>query len=98
MSSTGFNPKARWDRRIPGTKEPLDTNRIEVLACFKQGKIYPRKFIWNNKEYNIENITYHWQERQGQEVLNFFSVCSSGQLYQISFSNASYCWSLNQLL
>jgi hypothetical protein len=61
MNQNSFSPKARWDRFEPessGFNPDVLNERIEVLAFFKNARIFPRSFIWNHKEYLIENITY----------------------------------------
>lgn len=101
MKQAGFSPKARWDRHIPENThyEPnLLNERIQVLAFFKGGKIYPRMFIWNNKIYKVKTITYNWQERQGKETINYFSVNTGFDLYQISFNNTSLGWRLDKII
>ena len=103
MKQSGFSPKARWDRNIPQTENhsyaPEQLNeRIEVLAYFKAGKIYPRIFSWNNKKYKIKQITYNWQERTGKETTNYFSVNTGFDLYQISFNNTSYSWKIDKII
>ncbi len=103
MKPAGFSPKARWDRHIPETENtPYDPNqlneKIEVIAYFKGGKIYPRLFFWKNKKYKIKSITYNWQERQGEALINYFSVNTGSDLYQISFNNRSYGWRIDKLI
>ena len=103
MKQSGFNPQARWDRHIPetsdGSEHPAQfPQRIEVLAWFRNAKITPRLFIWNNKTYKIRNVTYRWQERRGQELINFFSVSTGADLYQISFSAIVYSWRLEKII
>lgn len=101
MEQSGFNPKARWDRHIPQTNNyhPDKLNeRIQVLAWFENGKISPRRFIWNHKTYKIKEITYNWQERQGREVISYFSVDTGTDLYQISFNNTSLDWRINKII
>jgi len=102
MKPSGFNPKARWDRHIPegsDTQQPeLLNERIKVLAFFSSGKILPRVFFWKDKKYKIKNTTYAWQERQGAEMISRFSVDTGGDLYQISFSNASYSWKIDRVI
>ena len=103
MKQSGFNPKARWDRHIPETSDDWqraeDLNeKIEVLVWFAGGKIQPQMFIWNNKEYRIEKVTYHWQEKHGTEQISLFSVSTGCDLYQISFNNTSYSWRLDKIL
>ena len=104
MKQRGFNPRARWDRHIPETERcPQDNSselntRIEVLVWFRNGKVQPRLFIWDNKKYRIKNINYNWQERRGRELISLFSVSSGFDLYQISFNNTSYYWRLDKII
>ncbi len=101
MRQNSFNPKARWDRFEPENTafnpEALD-ERIDVLALFRHARITPKSFTWNNKEYIIEKITYNWQERLGQALISYFSVSSSGQMYQISFNNSTFRWQIDKLI
>jgi hypothetical protein len=102
MRQSGFNPQARWDRHIPQVNDTFESEnlneRIEVLAWFKNAKIYPRRFIWKNKIYKIKKITYNWQERQGQETISYFSVSTGLNLYQISFNNTSFRWQVDKII
>ncbi|MFH0856149.1 MAG: hypothetical protein V1869_06575 [Candidatus Omnitrophota bacterium] len=101
MGQNSFNPNARWDKFEPDKSgfDPDDLGeRIEVLAYFKNTRIYPKTFLWNNKEYGIETITYNWQERLGQARINYFSVISAGQLYQISFNNSTFRWQIDKII
>lgn len=101
MNQNSFSPKARWDRFEPEktgfNPEALD-ERIEVLAYFKQTKIFPRSFFWHDKEYAIESITYNWQERLGQALINYFSVNCADQMYQISFNNTTFRWQIDKII
>ena len=102
MRPAGFNPKARWDRRIPAETNSQDhqaiNEKIEVLAWFKNAKAYPRRFIWNHKGYKIKNIAYNWQERRGSELISYFSVDTGSDLYQISFNNTTYGWRIDKMI
>lgn len=103
MAQQGFNPKARWDRHIPETdnhteRENNIDEKIDVLVYFKSGKIIPRVFSWKDKTYKIRKITYNWQERQGLETINFFSISTGTDLYQISFNNKTYGWRIIKIL
>ncbi len=102
--NTSFSPKARWDKHIPKAQteektDPLSINEyIEAFASFKNGKIYPRAFIWKNKTYKIKEITYNWQQNQGQSIINYFSVNTSPNLYQLSFNNTSLSWKIDKII
>ena len=102
MRYSGFDPKARWDRHIPETADGHEAvalnQRIEVLSWFRNGRILPRLFNWNNKVYKIKEVTYRWQERRGQELISFFSVRTSANLYQISFNNTTYSWCIDKVI
>ncbi|MFH1507167.1 MAG: hypothetical protein ABIG46_01890 [Candidatus Omnitrophota bacterium] len=101
MTHSGFNPKARWDRHIPETDDhqPDELNeRIQVLAWFKNSKLIPRYFVWNNQKYRIREVTYNWQEKQGSQVINCFSVSTGTNLYQISFNNITLGWRINRII
>ena len=101
MNQNSFSPKARWDRFEPdkaGFNPEVLNERIDVLAQFKHAKIFPKSFIWHDKEYQIENIAYNWQERIGQALINYFSVNCTGQLYQISFNNSTFHWQIDKLI
>ncbi len=101
MAQSGFNPHARWDRHIPEAEEyqPEELNeRIQVFAWFRNGKIIPRVFIWRDKKYRIKQITYNWQEKQGRQVINYFSVSTGLDLYQISFNNTTLGWRINRII
>ncbi len=102
MKPKGFNPHARWDRHIPQGGAPQDSGlvneRIEVLALFRQAKIYPRLFIWRDKIYRIRRLNYNWQERRGRELINFFSVDTGSDLYQISFNNETSGWRIDKII
>ena len=101
MRQNSFSPKARWDRFEPdkaGFDPEAVDEKIEVLAYFKQARIYPKSFLWKDKEYKIDAITYNWQERSGQAMVNYFSVNCSGQMYQISFNNTTFRWQIDKLI
>lgn len=100
MHQNSFNPKARWDRFEPpaAVNPELLNEPIEALVYFKHAKIFPRSFTWNNRQYQIETITYNWQERLGQSLVSYFSVLCAGQLYQISFNNSTFRWQIDKIL
>lgn len=93
-----FNQEARWDRNMPGQHSRYLNEPIRVMAVFGGGRILPRYFFWHKKLYKIRKVTYGWQERQGNELLNIFSVETANGLYEISFSNQSFNWNLNKIL
>ncbi len=100
MAQSSFNPKARWDRDIPISQRSNQelNEKIQVLAWFKNGKIFPRGFLWNNKEYKVECVTYHWQERIGNAMISYICVSTDSGVYQISFNPESLSWRLDKTI
>jgi len=102
MNQSSFSPKARWDRHIPEDSDVAApgclNEKINCLALFKAAKIQPQKFTWRNRDYEIKTINYNWQERRGQEIINYFSVSTGTDAYQISFNNTSFGWRLDKVL
>ena len=102
MAISGFNPKARWDRHIPEDSDSASpeflNERIDCLALFKAAKIQPQKFTWRKLDYEIKSVNYSWQERRGQEIINYFSVSTGRDSYQISFNNTTFGWRLDKII
>lgn len=91
-----FNPNARWDRHLPHEPQHIG-EPIQVGVVFKKGQLFPRWFIWNNHKYNIQQITYRWKDKQGQEERYFFSVSDGVNIYQIYLNNKQMNWRLNKI-
>ena len=76
-----FSNDSRWDRHLP--HDVLEEDVIEVGAVFRGGEVIPRCFIWKESKYHIQEVTYHWQDKRGGDVLHFFSVSDGVNLYLI---------------
>lgn len=69
---------------------------IKVGAVFKGGKIIPKWFVWEGRKYEIKEINYTWQDRQGREKLHYFSVTDGVNNYELSFNTEQTVWKLEQ--
>ena len=65
---------------------------ILVGAIFSAGRVVPRFFIWNNKKYQIEEVTYFWRSRIGSLPIFHFAVTSFGSVYEISYNLKTSKW------
>ncbi len=88
-----FNPEARWDRKFPGEEEEIG-EKVEVTVYFRRGKAFPRMFIWKGEVHKVEKVTYHWEERRGEEIVHYFGVKEGNNLYYLSFSSSTLLWRL----
>jgi len=79
--------------------EPMDIGEtISVVALFGLPyKIRPVRFKWNGRLFEVKEITYAWQTREGQRKIYHFSVSDGKTLYELSFNTDSLLWSLENL-
>ena len=91
-----FNPQARWDRHLPSDSH--EEEAIEVGAIFRNGKMFPKWFLWKDRRYSIKEVTYEWQDKRGTEVLFFFAVSDGTNIFQIYFNNRFVHWRLTKVL
>ncbi len=90
-----FSRNARWDRHLP--HESHHEKSIEVGVIFKNGKLYPRWFIWQSRKYIIKEVTYEWKDKKGDEILHCFSVSDGANLYHIHFNHKWVHWRLKKI-
>ena len=82
-----FNSDSRWDRHTP--EQDRDEDVIDVAVVFKNGKTIPKSFVWKKRRYDVKEVTYHWEERRGGDLLHFYTVTDRANLYKI-YLNARY--------
>jgi hypothetical protein len=71
---------------------------ISVVASFGMPyKIKPVKFRWNGKLFEVKDITYEWQTKEGQTGIYHFSISDGKTLYELRFDTASLVWRLERL-
>lgn len=71
---------------------------ISVIASFGMPyKLRPVRFRWGGKLFEIKEITYAWNTKDGHSKKYHFSVTDGNSLYEISFDTASLLWRLENL-
>ncbi len=90
-----FNSETRWDRHLPN--EGQDTKPIEVGVIFKGGEAFPRWFVWQGRKVAVKEVTFHWTDKKGGEVLHFYSLSDGVNLYQVHFNNKHLHWRMDQV-
>jgi len=93
-----FNHEARWDRKLPVSHTSELGAPISVNCQIQNGRILPKSFEWKGDILPIQKINFFWKDKQGSDVLHFFSVKTEKGAYQIVFSIPSLNWHLNKLL
>jgi hypothetical protein len=71
---------------------------ISVIASFGLPyKIRPVRFKWNERLFEVKEITYSWQTKEGQNKIYHFSISDGKTLYELSFDTASLVWHIERL-
>jgi hypothetical protein len=71
---------------------------ISVIASFGLPyKIRPVRFKWNGRLFEVREITYSWQTKEGQTKVYHFSITDGNTLYELSFDAASLLWHIERL-
>lgn len=71
---------------------------ISVLASFGMSyRIKPLKFKWSGRLFDVKEITYTWETKEGQKEVYHFSVTDGKTLYEITFDTGSLIWRIENL-
>lgn len=70
---------------------------IKVIGVYRQQTFYPRKFLWHQKEYPIEKITFVTDLRDGTTRKRRYSVVSGANAYRLLFNRTEETWVLEEL-
>ena len=89
-----FSNDSRWDRHTP--EQNRKEEPIDVAVVFKGGKAYPKSFKRGSRKYVISEVTYHWEEKRGGDLLHFFTVTDQVNLYQIYLNTRYLHWRLTR--
>ncbi|MGE5557359.1 MAG: hypothetical protein ACM3WV_01965 [Bacillota bacterium] len=69
--------------------------KINMVALFQGGRIFPRYFTWHRRVYKVTDITSTWHAAEGQFRLYYFTVCTEQpNIYEIMLSTKNMLWEL----
>lgn len=68
---------------------------LRVAVIFGPGtSIRPVWFDRRGRKYPVKEVTYTWQERQGEATILHFAVSDGADLYELSYNSGSQMWTL----
>ena len=70
---------------------------ISVGVVFSSGRINPKFFMWKEKRYSVEKITFLWNSMEGSAQIFHFAVTSTGTVYELSYNLTTSCWKLDKI-
>ena len=72
--------------------------RISVVASFGMPhRIRPLRFRWSGRMFEVRDVTYTWQTKEGQKTIHHFSVSDGRTLYALSFDTQHLVWKMDSL-
>lgn len=71
--------------------------KIIVAGVFRQGGFQPKKFLWKNREIQIEEITMQARVKDAGVQKQYYSVLHQGTLYRLCYTLDSQQWELSEV-
>ena len=78
------------------------SENVKVYAIYKEigdrqfphDKLRPVMFIWRNREYRVQDVTYVWRETQGQAEVYHFTVSDGANVFELSYNAKALDWTI----
>jgi hypothetical protein len=71
---------------------------VRVGAVFGPGnRIKPVWFDWQQKKHSVQEITYRWQECDGDTTTLHFAVSDGADLFELVYNTGNQLWLLAAL-
>ena len=68
---------------------------VIVAAIFKRKPlIKPVWFMWRDKKYRVQEVTYSWSDSDGQVKRHHFAVSDGANIYQLCYNTKLLNWKL----
>ena len=61
---------------------------------FPHDRLRPVMFIWRNREYRVQDVTYVWRETQGQAEVYHFAVSDGANVFELSYNAKALDWTI----
>jgi hypothetical protein len=94
-------------RKVEPEKEATVTHHrlsenVKVYAIYKEtgdqrfphDKLRPVMFIWRNREYRVQDVTYVWRETLGQAEVYHFTVSDGANVFELSYNAKALDWTI----
>lgn len=71
-------------------------DKIDVIIVFnsKNKKPYPYKFRWQNRDYLIKKLNYHYKKKENGETTHLFYVNDGKGDFCLKFNTETLSWIL----
>lgn len=76
--------------------EPI-REKISVIGLYAQGKLIPKKFLWNNKEFLIDQVTFVAEIKDASIRKRHYTVIVKNIAYRLLFDRTEEIWVLEEV-
>jgi len=73
------------------------SEKIEVAGVYQKAKFFPKKFYWKKTLYQIEEITFTADVRNGAVLKRIYSVVVGSNVFRLCFDRSSETWSIEEI-
>ncbi|MGA2091335.1 MAG: hypothetical protein ABSH12_07750 [Endomicrobiales bacterium] len=70
--------------------------RIVVAAVFMKDMVKPKWFVWSGRKYDIKEVTYTWDDTDGNARIKRFAVSDGSTLFELSLNLNTLEWRLEK--
>lgn len=70
---------------------------IAVVGTYNHSSFKPRKFLWRDRVFPIQKITFITETRDGANKLRIYSIESQGSIYRILFNRETEEWQVSEI-
>ena len=79
--------------------ETTVSDKISVVAIYDQKKnvFFPKKIKWQERVYEIKQIAFHHQVREGTDLFHIFSATTGTVDFLLKFNAQSLIWMLEKI-
>lgn len=71
--------------------------QIAVVGTYNHAAFKPRKFLWRDKIFPVENITFVTETSDGGIRQRIYSIESNGSVYRILFNRDTEEWQVSEV-
>ncbi|GAM09388.1 hypothetical protein OR1_01666 [Geobacter sp. OR-1] len=71
---------------------------IRVAVIHGPGnRLRPVWFDWKREKHTVREVTYHWQQRDGNDLLLHYAVTDGATLYELVYNATEQVWLLENV-
>jgi len=60
-------------------------------------RLRPVMFIWRNREYRVQDVTYVWRENRGDSEMYHYAVSDGANVYELCYETRTFNWTLSSV-